>query len=258
MFSFIYNCKLTMVVIFAVEEGNWQRGRQRVNKDFTYVKHYLRRMPTEFDNADLALLRLLQSDARRSLRELAREMGVSAPTAAAKVRSLEAKGVLRGYPASIAPEALGQHVVHIVARVKPADAPGVARKMAAMPEVRQAFLLGSGRVAATATLVDAPREQEFMRGLSALKEIQGLDAFPVVDHVKDMPLAVIDRGVRLTVKCEFCGRRTSEGIVRVKFMDVLHFVCCASCKAGFLERAQRLRKLADRSGRRSQLPMAGQ
>ena len=49
-----------------------------------------------------AILRLLQEDARLSFRELARRTGVSTPTAAAKVRRLEAMGVIRGYRAVLA------------------------------------------------------------------------------------------------------------------------------------------------------------
>jgi hypothetical protein len=56
----------------------------------------------DLDAVDQAILRLLQEDARLSFRELARRTGVSTPTAAAKVRRLEAMGVIQGYRAVLA------------------------------------------------------------------------------------------------------------------------------------------------------------
>src|SRR5581483_12988 len=56
----------------------------------------------DLDPVDQALLRLLREDARLSFRELARRTGVSTPTAAAKVRRLEALGVIQGYRAVLA------------------------------------------------------------------------------------------------------------------------------------------------------------
>jgi DNA-binding Lrp family transcriptional regulator len=58
----------------------------------------------DLDPVDQAILRLLREDARLSFRELARRVGVSTPTAAAKVRRLEALGIIKGYRAVLAGE----------------------------------------------------------------------------------------------------------------------------------------------------------
>lgn len=58
----------------------------------------------ELDATDQAILRLLREDARLSFRELSRQVGVSTPTVAAKVRRLEALGVIQGYRAVLAGE----------------------------------------------------------------------------------------------------------------------------------------------------------
>lgn len=56
----------------------------------------------DLDATDQAILALLREDARLSFREISRRIGVSTPTVAAKVRRLEALGVIQGYRAVLA------------------------------------------------------------------------------------------------------------------------------------------------------------
>jgi Lrp/AsnC family leucine-responsive transcriptional regulator len=48
------------------------------------------------DTLDLRILASLDADARRSFADLARELDVSQPTIADRVRRLEDRGILRG------------------------------------------------------------------------------------------------------------------------------------------------------------------
>jgi Lrp/AsnC family leucine-responsive transcriptional regulator len=59
------------------------------------------------DAVDVRLLRLLEQDARISTAELARSVGLSAPSVAERIKRLEEKGVIRGFCARIDPAALG-------------------------------------------------------------------------------------------------------------------------------------------------------
>ena len=59
------------------------------------------------DEVDLELLRLLAADARRSGRQLAREVGMSAPAVTERVNRLERLGVITGYRVSVDWDAVG-------------------------------------------------------------------------------------------------------------------------------------------------------
>lgn len=59
------------------------------------------------DALDLAILRALQQDGRRTNADLAREHGVAASTILERVRSLEQRGVITGYRAVIDATAVG-------------------------------------------------------------------------------------------------------------------------------------------------------
>jgi Lrp/AsnC family transcriptional regulator, leucine-responsive regulatory protein len=65
----------------------------------------------EVDDLDIALLRALAVDARRSQRALARAVGMSPPAIADRLARLERGGTIRGYRADIDWAALGIPVV---------------------------------------------------------------------------------------------------------------------------------------------------
>ena len=59
------------------------------------------------DPVDRAILAALADDARVTMAELARAVGLSAPSVAERVRRLEEAGVITGYRAVVSPSALG-------------------------------------------------------------------------------------------------------------------------------------------------------
>lgn len=70
------------------------------------------------DRTDLRLLAQLQDDARLSLAELGRRVGLSAPAVAERLARLERDEVILGYHARLNPSALGL-VLGAVIRVRP-------------------------------------------------------------------------------------------------------------------------------------------
>ncbi len=70
------------------------------------------------DDTDRALLRLLAEDARTAVADLAREVGLSAPSTAERLRRLEAQGVIERFTVQIDPRALG-YTLQAIVRVKP-------------------------------------------------------------------------------------------------------------------------------------------
>ena len=66
------------------------------------------------DAVDSRLVDALRANARASYAELARQVGLSAPSVHERVGKLEASGVIRGYHASVAPEALGYAISSLI------------------------------------------------------------------------------------------------------------------------------------------------
>jgi Lrp/AsnC family leucine-responsive transcriptional regulator len=83
------------------------------------------------DRTDTALIAELQADARLSLAELGRRVGLSSPAVAERLQRLERDGVIRGYHADIDPRALGYALTAVI-RIRPAP-----REMAKLAELAQ-------------------------------------------------------------------------------------------------------------------------
>jgi Lrp/AsnC family transcriptional regulator, leucine-responsive regulatory protein len=71
------------------------------------------------DDVDLRLLSELQAEARLSLAELGRRVGLSSPAVAERLQRLEEEDVIRGYHAQINPRALGLSLSAVI-RIRPA------------------------------------------------------------------------------------------------------------------------------------------
>jgi Lrp/AsnC family leucine-responsive transcriptional regulator len=122
------------------------------------------------DGTNIRLLEELQADARLSLAELGRRVGLSSPAVAERLQRLERDGVIRGYHADVDPRALGLALGAIV-RVRPA--PGQLENVAELAR-------------RTPEVVECNR-------------ITGEDCFLVRAHVRDVDHLeeVIDRFVAL-------------------------------------------------------------
>ena len=99
----------------------------------------------KLDKIDRRILRDLQANGRMTNVELARRVGISAPPCLRRVRALEEAGMIRGYHADLAPEALG-YAVTVFAQVGLAsqaesDLRAFERLVATWPEVREAHML---------------------------------------------------------------------------------------------------------------------
>jgi Lrp/AsnC family leucine-responsive transcriptional regulator len=90
----------------------------------------------DVDATGRRLLAELQRDARLSLAELGRRVGLSSPAVAERLQRLESAGVIRGYHADIDPVALG-YPLSAVVRIRPAarQLPKLAEIAREAPEV---------------------------------------------------------------------------------------------------------------------------
>ena len=98
----------------------------------------LRNENADLDAADLKILRLLETDARTSTAELARAVGLSAPSVAERIRKLQESGVIEAYTVRINPEALGLKLsAWLRIRPVPGQLAAVAEIIRNLPEIAQ-------------------------------------------------------------------------------------------------------------------------
>lgn len=94
-------------------------------------------MAFSMDETDLQLLSLLQPNSFLTNNELAKKIGMAPSAVLERVKKLEQKGIIEGYPTRIKPEALDLKLLAFIF-VKTSEGPGnasVAKQLAKIPEV---------------------------------------------------------------------------------------------------------------------------
>ncbi len=99
----------------------------------------------EIDQFDRAILRVLSSDGRISITDLARDIGLSKSPTQARLRRLEKEGVITGYRALIDPIRLGMdHVSFVEVRLNDTREKALGEFNAAVskiPEIEQVHMI---------------------------------------------------------------------------------------------------------------------
>jgi Lrp/AsnC family transcriptional regulator, leucine-responsive regulatory protein len=89
------------------------------------------------DETDQQIVRILDSDARISLKELSARVNLSSPSVSERLRRLEERGVIAAFTVRVDPEALGYHLRAIV-RVRPL--PGMLHRVERLIQQKPEFV----------------------------------------------------------------------------------------------------------------------
>ena len=133
------------------------------------------------DRIDRALVALLQQNARLSNKQLAARVGLAESSTLVRVRQLEARGVLRGYHAEVAPWALGIELQAFIAvRLARHSRDVVERFLAhcnSLPEVLATFhIAGSDDFLVQVGVADTDMLRELL--------LRSISTRPEVTHVE--------------------------------------------------------------------------
>jgi Lrp/AsnC family leucine-responsive transcriptional regulator len=123
------------------------------------------------DAVDRLLIDALRANARATYAELARTVGLSAPAAHERVAKLEAAGVITGYHAAIAPEALGYAMNALIGVfiTDDADTDSITSSLTAIPVVEDCwFVAGEETFVVKVRVPDVAGLEATIRKLNAI------------------------------------------------------------------------------------------
>lgn len=104
-------------------------------------------MPDEkkFDKTDLAILRILLQDARRTLQEIGTEVGLSPTSCWSRIKRLQDEGVIQRYTIQVNPRSLGYQDTVIVQLTLESHTEDTlyafGQVLAIIPEILEAYLV---------------------------------------------------------------------------------------------------------------------
>lgn len=149
---------------------------------------------TDLDSFDHAILRVLATDGRISVTELARRIGLSKSPTQARVKRLEETGVITGYRALLDPIRMGlAHVAFVEVRLsdtREAALQAFNRAVGQVPEIEQCHMIAGGfdylLKVRTADIHDYRRVMADR--LSALPHVASTSTYVAMEAVKEGPL----------------------------------------------------------------------
>jgi DNA-binding Lrp family transcriptional regulator len=167
----------------AADAAEAKRVRPRVREDI------------KLDETDHAILRILTADARTPNNVLAARVGVAPSTCLMRVRRLQDAGVIRGFRAELAPEALGRPLQAIVLVRLQAHARArigsFAQRFAELPGVLNVFFMAGVndfQIHVAAKSSDDLRDF-VVRNLSASRDVASTETNLIFEHFPGTTLA---------------------------------------------------------------------
>jgi Lrp/AsnC family leucine-responsive transcriptional regulator len=196
----------------------------------------------EIDEIDAKILQMLQSDGRLSFREIAKKTGISTPTVSSRVKSLEERGVIRGYSIDINPQAVNETVSILTLQCKPKDLESISELLAGNENVREVLVLTGSKIITRLVFESEGKLDVFLHWLEELEQIDEYNLERAVRTVKKEPDAIVAEGVQIVIPCYECKKPIIESPVTAKIDDRMHYLCCGSCLKLYKERYARIKK----------------
>ena len=141
------------------------------------------------DELDRKIVRALNANARRSFREIAKEVGTSAPSVIHAVKRLESAGVIRGYVPVVDPEYFGIGLSAIIAvRISKGKLLETQRRIAQDPHVAAVYdVTGDWDSFIVGRFSGREDLNGFIKGLLAIPHVDRTVTHIVLNVVKEEP-----------------------------------------------------------------------
>ena len=205
------------------------------------------------DETDISLIRALQKDSRRSLKELADLADISVPTARARLDRLVNSGVIRQFTVSLNPQKLvGGMTAFIHMKARLSDVEAIKAALSEMDEVMALYLTaGECDLVVRVCISDARALEDFiLKKLSKVPGIESARSSVVVETTKEEYGAYIRPGFGIRVFCATCRKEIQDRPVKRVLEGIEYYFCCETCLSAY---EQFLRKRA--AGEPAELPV---
>jgi len=141
----------------------------------------------KIDEIDLQIISLLQEDSRLSFNKIAKELGVSVGTVCNRIKSLEEKGIIKGYTAIVNPIKIGYGLTAIILiQAEGKHLVDVEREVAKMKHIVSVYdITGDFDIAVIARFKDIFGLNTFIKRLLAMPYVKRTVTNVVLNVVKE-------------------------------------------------------------------------
>ncbi|MHB8586787.1 MAG: Lrp/AsnC family transcriptional regulator [Thermoplasmatota archaeon] len=139
------------------------------------------------DETDISILRALNEDARKSYRDVARELGIALTTVSNRVHRLEGAGVIKGYVPVLSTAKLGYELAVIVGvKIHPGRLLDVQNRIAKNPRVFAVYdVTGEWDSVVLARFRDRQELNDFIKEVGEIPHVERTTTQLVLNSVKE-------------------------------------------------------------------------
>ncbi|MFC6838391.1 winged helix-turn-helix transcriptional regulator [Halomarina ordinaria] len=197
---------------------------------------------TQFDTIDQRILELLLADGRRSFRDIADDVGRSAPTISNRVERLEDLGVIERFTVQVdRTQFADDDACLLTVEARLGHAGDVFTTLRDADDVEHVFHTAASTVIAKVLL--SPAEvQELVTDVLTDDQVRNYHIESVMESAWQPQLGTGD----LDLECPICGKPIADDgeTVEVESGDTYH-VCCSSCAEDIVEQYEALARGTD-------------
>lgn len=141
----------------------------------------------KIDEIDLQIISLLQEDSRLSFNKIASKLGISVGTAYNRVKSLEDRGILKGYTVIVDPVKMGYNLTAVILiQAEGKHLLDVEKKVAKMSDVISVYdITGDFDIAVIARFKDRADLNAFIKALLGMPYVKRTVTNVVLNVVKE-------------------------------------------------------------------------
>ncbi len=192
----------------------------------------------ELDRTDARILKILLEDGRRSLRQISRLAGVTAPTVQTRLRRMKDRGVIKKVAPVLDTSKLDQGIVAIFnLSVSPSRIEKIADELAEKEEVRGIYLATGPENLILRVVVDSLQHlQDFSEKLDSDLGLKQESTQMVLRVFKDKQAVLVRPGLGLNLQCATCNSPITGKPFLLKVAGQERLFCCRTCLDKFSEK----------------------
>lgn len=184
------------------------------------------------DKIDLAIINSLMQDGRKSIRQIAKEIKVSAPTVEAHFTGMRDSGIIKNVIPIFDIDKIGNQLSALVYfKTNTPQSVNIASKLSSIPEVNSVFLMTGEYNIIAKVIGESPEHiDEFVRNkIATIKGIRSVSYHMIARTVKDEQHITFREGMAIKLKCHYCENEISKTPKTLTVGDFQRYFCCNSC-----------------------------
>lgn len=189
-------------------------------------------MPLMLDKIDLAIIKSLSMDGRKSFRQVSREIRISSPTIEVRFNRLKKLGIIKNIQPVFDLEKLDNIVqAMIYIKANPAYTNKVILGLKAIPEITNLYsMTGEHNLTSKIIATNNTHLYDIIQKISKIKGINSINYQIIVRTLKDNQDISVEKQATLKINCDYCGNLIHSPSAKILNTNSFEkYFCCSSC-----------------------------